>query len=61
MQVVLGIFFFASGLLMVMKYAGRDLAPFIPEAVLLRVVAAGSLVGGFYLIVSKLFKPRFYV
>ena len=57
-QLVLGIVFFLSGGILLAKALGFDFAPFIPESIVLYICALGSFLGGFYLIVTKLFAPR---
>ncbi len=56
-QFFLGVLFLAFGTLLLLKKLGKDFVPFIPEEVFLYICAIGSVVGGFYLIMSKLFRP----
>jgi len=60
-QLLLGLFFLLSGTVLLLKELGRDYAPFIPQRMLLIVVTVGSIIGGFYLIVMKIWRPRIYI
>ena len=61
MQFFLGLLFLAAGALFFLKKIGRDYIPFIPENILIYICAAGSLLGGVHLIISKIWKPRVYI
>ena len=60
-QLILGLLFLASGSLLLLKYFGRDYLAFLPEPILVIICGLGSAIGGFYLIVSKIYKPRLYL
>jgi hypothetical protein len=60
-QLLMGVFFFTVGLLLLLKMIGRDYAPFIPQEVLIPLTAVGCLIGGFYLIIIKFWRPRIYL
>jgi hypothetical protein len=60
-QMLLGFLFMAFGGLFLLKKIGNDYLPFIPEEVFIYVTAVGSLLGGFYLIISQIWKPRIYL
>ncbi len=59
-QFFLGIFFLLAGGLYVMKLFGKTYFP-LPGTLLADICGFGSLIGGFYLIVSFLWKPRLYL
>jgi len=61
LQLPLGILFTVGGALLLLKKAGRDYLPFIPEEVIIYIVAIGSLIGGLYLIWKRLWRPRIYL
>ncbi|MBN2367698.1 hypothetical protein JXC34_01670 [Candidatus Woesearchaeota archaeon] len=61
MQMLLGIIFLVTGSLLLLKKIGQDYIPFLPEEPLVWVVAVGSVLGGFYLILTKLWRPRLYL
>jgi hypothetical protein len=56
-QFFLGILFMTFGALLLLKKIGKDFIPFIPQEVFLYICAFGSLIGGFYLVVTKIFRP----
>lgn len=60
-QFLLGILFLTAGVLLILKYFGRDYLPFLPESVLVGICALGSVLGGFYLILARIWRPRIYV
>jgi hypothetical protein len=60
-QFLLGLLFLAFGILLILKLIGKDYVPFIPKEVFVWICAVGSVVGGFYLIVTQLIRPRIYV
>lgn len=60
-QFLLGILFLTAGALLILKYFGKDYLPFMPESVLVSICALGSVLGGFYLVLARLWRPRIYV
>jgi hypothetical protein len=60
-QGLMGVLFLGFGLLLILKKFGQDYLPFIPEEVIIWICAIGSLIGGFYLILTKIFRPRIYI
>ena len=60
-QFLLGLLFLTAGALLILKYFGRDYLPFLPESVLVVICALGSVLGGFYLILARLWRPRIYL
>jgi hypothetical protein len=60
-QFLLGLFFLAFGVLFILKLIGKDYVPFIPKEVFVWICAVGSIIGGFYLIVTQIWRPRIYV
>jgi hypothetical protein len=60
-QLLLGILFMVFGALFLLKKIGRDYVPFIPEDVFIYVCAVGSMLGGFYMIIKRLFGHRIYL
>ncbi len=60
-QFLMGLFSLAFGVLFILKLIGKDYVPFIPKEVFTWVCAVGSVVGGFYLLMTQLVRPRIYV
>ncbi len=60
-QFLLGILFLTAGALLILKYFGKDYLPFMPEPVLVSICALGSVLGGFYLVLTMIWRPRIYV
>ncbi len=60
-QLIMGLLFLVFGALLLLKKIGKDYVPFIPEEVFLYITAIGSLIGGFYLIVTQIWRPRIYL
>ena len=60
-QFLLGIIFLAAGALLILKYFGKDYLPFMPEPLLVVICALGSVLGGFYLILVRIWRPRIYI
>jgi hypothetical protein len=61
-QFLLGLFFLAFGILFILNLIGKNYLPFkIPQEVFGWICAVGSIIGGFYLIVTQLWRPRIYV
>ncbi|MEM2131370.1 MAG: hypothetical protein QXR96_02520 [Candidatus Woesearchaeota archaeon] len=58
LQILQGLIYLSAGVLLFLKNTGKDLIPFIPESVLIFICIIGSIIGGFYLIGAKLFRPR---
>jgi len=60
-QFFLGVLFtFVGGLILANKLGLVDLMGF-PESILLYVSALGSFLGGIYLIIHKIWRPRIYL
>ncbi|MCM2325944.1 MAG: hypothetical protein NDI94_05765 [Candidatus Woesearchaeota archaeon] len=59
-QFFLGIFFLLAGGLYVMKLFGKTYFP-LPDVLLNNVCGFGSLIGGFYLLITVIWKPRVYL
>lgn len=59
-QLLLGLLFFSTGLLLLLKTFNVYSLP-IPEEVYFYVTAFGSTIGGLYLIITKIYKPRIYL
>lgn len=57
-QLLQGIIYFLSALLLILKKMEKDLIPFIPENVLSYICIIGSLVGGFYLIANRFHRAK---
>jgi len=60
-QFFLGLLFLAAGTLLLLKYFGKDFLPILPEPVLVTICALGSAIGGFYLLIHKIWRPRLYL
>ena len=60
-QFFLGLIFFLTGGLLLLKKIGLNYLPYIPESVLVYICALGSFLGGMYLVVHKIWRPRIYV
>jgi len=60
-QFLLGLIFLAGGALLLLKKIGRNYLPFLPETALIYICAIGSLLGGFHLVITKIWKPRIYL
>ncbi len=61
MQFILGLLFLATGILFFLKQIGQNFLPFLPEQIFTYIMAIGSVLGGFYLIVHKIWRPRIYL
>jgi len=59
-QFLLGLVFTLTGILLLFKDVRTNYVPFIPESLLYYISAIGSLVGGFYLLITKVWRPRVY-
>jgi hypothetical protein len=60
-QFLMGLIFLVFGTLLLLKKIGKDFIPFIPEVVFIYICAIGSIIGGFYLIVTQIWRPRIYL
>jgi len=60
-QLLLGLFFFIIGGAILASKMNLIVMPIVPINVLNTITAIGSFVGGFYLVVTKLHKPRIYL
>ena len=60
-QLLLGLLFMAAGLMLLAKKIGADFVPYVPEILLVYVCAIGGIVGGLYLIIHKIYRPRLYL
>ena len=57
-QFLLGLVFFFVGGLLISRKMGFEYLMFIPEQLLVFVCAVGSFLGGFYLVVVRVWRPR---
>lgn len=57
-QFFLGFVFMGFGALLFLKMIGKDYLPIIPKEILIYIAAAGSVIGGFYLVVTHIWRPR---
>jgi Cu/Ag efflux pump CusA len=60
-QFLLGLIFMSVGSLLILKKIGRNYVPFIPEEILIWICAVGAAVGGFYLLLTKLWRHRIWL
>ncbi|MFH2020037.1 MAG: hypothetical protein ABIJ34_01370 [archaeon] len=56
-QFLLGLVFMSVGTLLTLKLLGKNYVPFIPQEYLVWICAVGAAVGGFYLILAKIWRP----
>lgn len=60
-QFLLGVLFLTIGSLLLLKKLGKNYLPFIPQEAMIYIAALGSIIGGFYLIVTQIWRPRIYL
>ncbi|MEM3374739.1 MAG: hypothetical protein QXE31_06020 [Candidatus Woesearchaeota archaeon] len=57
-QLIQGVIYFLSALLLIFKKIGKNYVPFIPENILIYICIIGALIGGFYMILSRFHRAK---
>ena len=60
-QFIMGVIFLGCGALLVLRAINMVYLAEVPDTILSIVCAVGSFIGGLYMIITKLHRPRLYL